>query len=75
MQQLTSSCTFLLLVTTSSLSIFSVMYSISSPARSNAEEEYANGDEVEDEMAVCENDGDEVEEDDLDTFENVLFFS
>ena len=68
MQQLTSSCTFLLLVTTSSLSIFSVMYSISRPARSNAEEEYANGDEVEDEMAVCENDGDEVEEDDLNTF-------
>lgn len=49
LQQLTRSCTFLLLVTTSSLSIFSVMYSMSMPERSNAEEECADEDEDKDE--------------------------
>ena len=75
LQQLTSSCTFLLLVTTSSLSIFSVMYSMSRPARSNAEDEYAAEDGLEDEMVVHEDEGDEVEEDNFDALKRIFLSS
>jgi hypothetical protein len=51
------------------------MYSMSRPARSNAEEEYAAEDGLEDEMVEYEDEGDEVEEDNFDALKRIFLSS